>query len=287
MSVLIKNALQGVIDDTSQNAQALAEAFKREDDYVDPTDGFIHCGKCRQPKECMVELWKIKKPVPCKCREDQLAQEEAERKKERIEFLRKDGFSDAAMQRSIFENDDNPDGEMSAMCRNYVKNFAEYYKRGKGLLMSGSVGTGKTFYASCIANALIDQLRPCLVTSVSRYIRGMESSEFGGMNEKIDYLNRFDLIVFDDLGVERNTPYMNELVYAIIDGRVRTEKPMIVTTNIDLKSMSSAAAVEQARIYDRILSVCIPLVFNGESMRKTKAREEYREEIRKLKGGAV
>lgn len=288
MSVLKTDAFRDAVDEITRNAEEAAEARRRDDDYVDPEDGLVHCGVCRQPKQFRVTLFGAEtiKPIICDCRVKEIAEEEADRKRQRIEFLRKDGFDDPAMQKSVFANDVHEDSEMSVISRNYVRDFDEYYHRGKGLLMSGGIGTGKTFYASCIANALIDQLHPCLVTSVGRYIRGIEGGEFGGMNEKIDYLNRFDLVVFDDLGVERNTPYMNELVYAIIDGRIRSGKPMIVTTNIEVKTMSSSVSVEQSRIYDRVISACIPLIFSGESIRKIKAREEYREDLRKLKGGA-
>ena len=284
MSVLIRNAIQSAVEGVVQNAEASAEAHKRDDDYIDPADGLLHCGKCHQPRQFFVALWNEYKPIICDCRKKQIAEEEADRKRQKIEFLRSDGFDDPTMETSVFENDASPESEASVICRNYAEKFDEYYERGKGLLLSGGVGTGKTFYASCIANALIDKLHPCLVTSVSRYIRGMESEEFGGKNEKINYLNRFDLVVFDDFGIERNTQYMNELIYSIIDARIRSGKPMIVTTNINVKQMSSSTAIEQERIYDRILSVCIPILFKGESIRKTKARDEYWNDLRDLKG---
>ena len=283
---LLKDEFGLFWDRLTEKAEETMKTQVRDDDYIDPEDGLIRCGLCHAPRQCKVSFMgrEMIQPVMCDCRVKELAEEEAERRRERIEFLRKDGFDDPMMEKSRFANDDAPDSEMSVICRNYVKKFDEYYERGKGLLLSGGVGTGKTFYASCIANALIEDLHPCLVTSIGRYIRGMESSEYGGMNEKIDYLRRFSLVVFDDLGVERNTPYMNELVYAIIDGRIRSGKPMIVTTNIDIKTMGSATAIEQARIYDRVLSACVPIAFTGDNIRRMKARNEYRDDLRELKG---
>lgn len=285
MSVLKRGDFPAIAEGIALRAEEAVRAQTREDDYTDPEDGLIHCGKCGKPRQYVVPVWNRTVWVICDCRKREIEEAEAERRRQKIDFLRKDGFDDPTMGTSLFENDEFPESEMSRICRNYAKKFDEFYERGKGLLMSGGVGTGKTFYASCIANDLIERLHPCLVTSVGRYIRGMESAEYGGMNEKIGYLNRFDLVVFDDLGVERNTPYMNELVYAIIDGRIRSGKPMIVTTNLDVKKMSSAEAIEQERIYDRILSACIPLSFKGESLRKNRAREEYRQDLKELKEG--
>ena len=39
----------------------------------------------------------------------------------------------------------------------YVENWKEAYKSNIGLLLFGDVGTGKSFLAGCIANALLDQ----------------------------------------------------------------------------------------------------------------------------------
>ena len=36
----------------------------------------------------------------------------------------------------------------------YVENWKEAYKSNIGLLLFGDVGTGKSFFAGCIANAL-------------------------------------------------------------------------------------------------------------------------------------
>lgn len=268
----IADALGDVFD-------AASEANKpNQNDYIDAADGLYHCGVCKRPKQKRQEfLGRVAVVgIMCKCREEEVAQMEREQMAQKIELLKADGFSDRVMEECRFSADEAPDSEHSKICRNYVEHFAEFYQRGKGLVFTGSVGTGKTFYATCIANALMERLHPVLMTSIGRYIRGMES-EYGNRNEHIDYLNRFDLVIFDDLGVERNTPYMNELVYALIDGRVRTGKPMVITTNASMDTLkkTDGIEIENARIYDRILSACIPIQFKGENIRRQQAREDY------------
>ena len=259
--------------------EAAAEANKpNQNDYIDAADGLYHCGICHHPKQKRQEFLGrvVVVGIMCKCREEEVAKAERERMAQKIDFLKADGFTDRTMEGCRFETDDAPESGQSKICRNYVEHFSEFFHRGKGLVFTGGVGTGKTFLATCIANALMDRLHPVLMTSVSRYIRGMEV-EYGNRNERIDFLNRFDLVIFDDLGVERNTPYMNELVYAVIDGRVRTGKPMIITTNVPMDSLkkTDGIPVETARIYDRILSACIPVEFKGENIRRQQAREDY------------
>ena len=48
---------------------------------------------------------------------------------------------------------------------------------------------------------------------------------------------------------------------------------MIVTTNIPLSVMQKAADLDERRIYDRVLEVCVPIQFNGENFRKGNAAE--------------
>ena len=47
--------------------------------------------------------------------------------------------------------------------RAYVENWKGAYKSNIGLLLFGDVGTGKSFLAGCIANALLDQDVPVLI----------------------------------------------------------------------------------------------------------------------------
>ena len=277
----IAKALRGIMEVTETNVKAQM----RDDDYIDPEDGFIHCGKCRKARQTGVNFPGAKNPVwcICDCRKEELKREEEQKIRERIEFLKADGFNDPMLAESTFDADTNPEAENAVICRDYVKHFDEFYGKGKGLLMTGGVGTGKTFYASCIANALMEKLHPVLVTSIGRLVRGMED-DFGGRNERIDYLDRFALVVFDDLGVERNTPYMNELVYAFIDGRIRSGKPMIVTTNVTLETIKKSGSIETDRIYDRVLMKCIPLVFREKNMRRAKIKDEYADDMKLLRG---
>lgn len=273
--------------DTIVNVMAAAEnqakSMMREDDYT--VDGIIYCGKCGRARQTWIEFFG--KPMLvwciCDCRMQELNDMDTERTRNTIQSLKERGFCDRALADNTFDLDENPDSMESTMCRNYVEHFENFYERGKGLILTGGVGTGKTYYASCIANALMDKLHPVLVTSIGRMVREMEA-DYGGRNEAIDALNRYALVVFDDLGVERNTPYMNELLYSIIDSRIRSGKPMVITTNIPVGELKQPTNIDYARIYDRILSACVPIVFHGENMRRKQLKETYADDLALLKG---
>ena len=71
-------------------------------------------------------------------------------------------------------------------------------------------------------------------------------------------LMRPELLILDDLGAERNTSFGKERVFDVVDKRLLTGKPMIVTTNIPLSVMKQAADLDDCRIFDRILEACVP-----------------------------
>lgn len=276
-------ALADTLASAMSASEQRAREQMREDDYT--VDGIIHCGKCHKARQTWIEL--LGKPMLvwciCDCRVKELDEIEREKRQNAIQSLKERGFHDRTLADNTFDKDENPISETSGMCRNYVKHFDRFYERGKGLILTGGVGTGKTFYASCIANALMDELHPVLVTSIGRMVRDMES-DYGGKNEVMDALNRYALVVFDDLGVERNTPYMNELLYSIIDSRIRSGKPMVITTNIPVGELKQPTNIDFARIYDRILSACVPITFKGENMRRQKLKETFADDLELLKG---
>ncbi len=85
----------------------------------------------------------------------------------------------------------------------------------------------------------------------------------GGMysEERYKYIasfSSFELLIIDDLGIERNTEYALEQVYAVIDERYKSKKPLIITTNLTISQIRNAADVVHARIYSRVLELCTP-----------------------------
>ena len=77
---------------------------------------------------------------------------------------------------------------------------------------------------------------------------------------------RYDILIIDDLGVEHNTEYSTEQISSIIDTRYRSGKPLIVTTNLKLDELKHPSDLAHARIYDRILERCAPILFTGKNL---------------------
>ena len=85
-------------------------------------------------------------------------------------------------------------------------------------------------------------------------------------------LDDYSLLVIDDLGVERNTEYAMEQMFTVIDSRYRSKRPLIVTTNLKLEEIKNPPDLAHARIYDRILERCAPVLFSGKNFREEGAR---------------
>lgn len=243
-------------------------------------DNLLRCAKCDGKLETIVEFMGISKKVRCicKCQKEALeAEKEAQKNEEKlrqIAQLRKTGFQDGQLTNWTFYNDDGSHPEVMKAARNYVDNFKTFKKDGKGLLLYGNVGTGKTFVAAAIANALVDKGVPVMVTNFARISNKLQES-FEGKQAYLDSLNRFDLLVIDDLATERRTEYMQEIVFNVIDERYRSGLPMIITTNLSLEAIKTPPNIADNRIYDRILEKCFPLEVKGKSHRRKNVNNEY------------
>lgn len=247
-------------------------------DYIGE-DGLLYCGKCHTKKQTEVMLFgTIRRPMClCKCEAEKRDKEEAERKQadfgRKIKDLRRTGFPESNMQEWTFENDDMTNSRVTNAMKKYVENFDEMKKQGKGLLLYGNVGTGKTYAACEVANALIDKGYPVLVTNFARIINTLQSTF--EKQEYIDSFNRFSLIVIDDLSAERDTSFAKEQVFNVIDARYRAGLPMIITTNLSIDKIKKPDDIENGRIYDRILERCFPIEVSGQSRRRKAIRESY------------
>lgn len=256
------------------------QPIKAEGDYI--KDGLLYCGKCHTPKQTRVSIHGQIRVMSCicQCEQERLKARENDRAKRdallKVKRLKRMGFPDAEMMEWTFDLDDHSNERISSIAHHYVDNFGEMLNRGKGLLLYGTVGTGKTFISACIANALIEQGHPCLVTNFSRLTNTI-SGMYEGKQQYIDGLAKFDLLVIDDLASERDTEYMGEIVQSIIDARYRSGKPLIVTTNLTSDELKYPTDVRKQRLYSRLFEMCVPVQITGKDRRREKLKQDYKD----------
>ena len=260
--------------------QSVSSISKNVEDYYNE-NGLLYCGKCHTPKEAFFStgialMGKNKHPIECDCKRTEREKHEAIINRQKhidlVRRLKADGFSDPAMLDWTFENDNGRSPQMHHAHR-YVEQWQAMRSENRGLLLWGGVGTGKSFLAGCIANALMEQEVPVRMTNFARILNKLNSS-FSGRNDIVDKLCRYPLLVIDDFGMERGTEYALEQIYNIVDSRYRSRKPLIVTTNLTLDEIRHPQDTAHARIYDRLLEMCIPVSCIGVSFRKENAQEK-------------
>lgn len=266
-------------NDLAKVFDTMTAAAVEPEDYTGE-DGLLYCGKCRTPKEVYftedqaVCFGRDRHPTECDCRRaERIAQEAAEQRQKHldtVEDLKRRGFTDRAMWEWTFENDNGKCPQMDK-ARNYVARWEQMKAGNYGLLLWGKVGTGKSYFAGCIANALMEKEIPVRMTNFAA-ILGDLAADFAGHNEYIDRLCRYPLLILDDFGMERGTEYGLEQVYHVIDSRSRSGKPLIVTTNLTPDMLENPQDTAHARIYDRLIEMCSPICFTSKNFRKEAAK---------------
>lgn len=232
-----------------------AKATAQQGDYI--KGGILHCGVCNEPKQAVFTLSNGKKIAPsvlCKCGVEQRERErqaviEAERQA-RKEQLQKGMIEAAKFTECIFDNDDGRQPEITEMCKKFVNAFPKVREKGYGLMFYGERGKGKSFYAACIANALIDKGYPVLFSTLANLVANSVKS-LHGQDEQIR-IKDYDLVVIDDLGVEN----ASQTAFTIIDTVYANKIPLIVTTNLMPSDMKATESLEKGRIYDRLFEAC-------------------------------
>ena len=250
----------------------------REDEYFDPADGLFHCRKCGDLRQAVITNPFDHRPdtVRCMCScqgEAERRRERADQRRQRMERIKRrkaQGLQDRYLYEYTFAHD-NGENPVIAKAHAYVDHWPEAFKRNIGLLLFGDVGTGKSFAAGCIANALLDQDVPVLMTSFPAILARLSGTFGEDRTAFLDSLRDYDLLIIDDLGVERNTEYATEQMFSIVDSRYHSGKPLIVTTNLKLDELKHPPDLAHARIYDRILERCAPILFAGKNFREDNA----------------
>lgn len=225
---------------------------------------------------------KIKYIPDCECSvkamQLELEQREKELDKERIKNKIKKYKDISVIDRKLL-NADFKTAEQDKhikLCQKYAEKFVKIGTAPQGLLLHGSVGTGKTFASACISNYLMENGKTVLVMNLGLYLIKLKKEWDEAESNVLEYVKHCDLLVIDDFGVEKVTEFVLDKAFALIDTRYRAEKPLIITTNLSLKEITDKFG---SRISDRLQEMCYPLRVEGQSKRLNRKRDEFLEFI--------
>jgi DNA replication protein DnaC len=202
---------------------------------------------------------------PCACRERRLAQARSRGVNKTLPAkFRSVSFDSPPV--SDMARDPRSRAVVSAV-RDYTGNLADNLATGRGLWLSGDVGTGKTTLAMLVSKLAVEAGRTVAIYSLPRLlarIRRTYDAQDESYSGFFDRLTSVDLLQIDDLGAEKQSEWVLEQLYSIVDERYVTERSIIVTTNLPFEKLSEQVG---ERTVSRIAEMCEQLPLFGDDRR--------------------
>lgn len=152
--------------------------------------------------------------------------------------------------------------DIIAYCRSYAQQFTP---QADSLLLQGATGTGKTHLALAIARTVTEQGYGVVYGSMQPLLRRMESEHFGrAEGDSTAQLTACDLLVLDDLGMEFDSPFYRACIYTLINDRLLSGRPTVISTNLGFGAIKERYGEQ---IASRILGGFQPLMCTGRDIR--------------------
>ncbi len=146
----------------------------------------------------------------------------------------------------------------------YFKEFIDDYlnkKQVKGLYLSGSFGSGKTYLIAALFNELAKKDISSALVYYPELLRTLKSSFQTDYEEKFNYIKTVPLLLIDDIGAENTTSWSrDEVLGPILQYRMEEELPTFFTSNLTLKELEAnlsttsdgVSKIKAKRIVERI-----------------------------------
>lgn len=163
----------------------------------------------------------------------------------------------------------------------WINKFYDDFKSGKqtkGLYLSGSFGSGKTYILSALLNELSKLNYSCIIVYYPELLRSIkESFNSDDYNERINEIKKCDLLLLDDIGAETTTPWnRDEILGTILQYRMDNKKATFFTSNLNLKELENhfivnnkdEEVIKARRIMERVKYLTDALELIGENKRK-------------------
>ena len=152
-------------------------------------------------------------------------------------------------------------------CRRYAYSFTE---RSGNLLFSGDTGRGKTFLSACIARTVADRGYSVVYESAGHMFAKLERAKFAGDEAAREETKRYsecDLLIIDDLGTEMPGQFVTAALYALVNDRLLSGKPMIISTNLNVEDLGRRYS---SQIASRLRGSFTRVAFLGDDIRVKK-----------------
>ena len=226
-------------------------------------------GKLKEISECP-ECFKLKQAQKA-IEEEKAMQEKAQKSRmERIKETRMP-LEYQTKDFSTFFQDTESQREAFNMAERFVNGWEKAKAGGYGLLFLGGCGTGKTHLACAIMLELMERYlfvypRYYKVSEIFSAVRSTyQTGVITNEEEMLKFFSSIQLLVIDEVGIQKGSEAEKRILFSILDNRVTSNKPTILMSNLGPKALAELLG---DRLYDRVRSKCVPMLFAGPSMRK-------------------
>lgn len=253
-------------------AEKAKENIDISNTHVDE-EGLLVCNVCGVRKQKRMMFFEKERIVHCMCKCDveEMEREKAREKEERIKanFKRRQALISSGYRDIYLADSDTPLPQI----KNYIEKFEQLQEENIGLMIWGTVGNGKTFMASCIANELCKVGYRVMMLHITEALSNVAKFDSEYFKRELEDC---DLLILDDFGVSRNTDYQLEQLNTLIDIRYSVKKPLVITTNMTREEIGNSNDIRLERTFNRLIEMTHPIYVEGESRRKKTSQERYK-----------
>lgn len=167
--------------------------------------------------------------------------------------------------------------------KQYAQSFPDY--GGDGLLIWGEPGNGKSHLAAAVCHTVKEKGYIPVFQSVPELLERIRHTFSGRKNAEsergiMDALLECDLLVLDDIGAEKVTDWVQDILFRIVDGRYRQKKPILYTSNLRPSELQERLG---GRIYDRMMETSLLIENKATSFRMEVAKQRFSQMTEKEK----
>lgn len=174
------------------------------------------------------------------------------------------------------DKDDNSSPTIRDFIVKWIDDYPQMRQKNAGIRFHGSAGSGKSFYAACIANEIVKKYRITPMMVSVPMLADIRLGKIPELDYAWNYAMKCQLLVLDDVGAEAGTPYRQETLFSIVDARnLLVDSITIITTNLSSSELETPTGnISTDRTYSRIMELCpIPITMTGKDHRIKNAIE--------------
>jgi DNA replication protein DnaC len=161
--------------------------------------------------------------------------------------------------------------------RRYVRDLDEKLAAGRGLWFMGSVGTGKTTLAMLVSKITLEEGHSVAIYSMPKLLARIRRTyeALPGEDSYLAFFERLasvELLHLDDLGAEKQTDWVLEQLYALVNERYEAKRSIMFTTNVESADFEGRLKEVESQIgprtFSRLVEMCgDPIMLFGDDHR--------------------